>query len=112
MYFLLSMYCCAYINLIIYKTKDKISYLVTYLSLIAGVLNMYHFIFVNEISTLNLVVYTLNTLVSLLFVYIVKDYKVNFKNPNMVLFDLSVHITAVLTLIFSVINILEFYGLV
>lgn len=109
MYFLLSLYCCAYINMIIYKTKDRASYIITYSSLVTGILNIYHFIFLDELTDITLVIYIFNTVLSGLFVYMVRNYKVNFINPNMLLFDLSVHITAILTFLFSIINILEFY---
>ena len=93
----------------IHKKTHKYKELFTTICIIAGVMNLGVILLVSFIGVLNLVMYIINAGVSFTFLYQVKDLKFNTSNREFFLYNITLHLTILLTLFFSIINILEYF---
>lgn len=112
MYFMLNFYMYAYINLTIGSIPNKTLKYIRLFVYAIGLVNLI-MIFVSTTNPNNffLILYFLNLVLSGSYMYLTKSFKINWKNTQHFLMDVACILTPFFVFLFSIINILEFYGI-
>jgi hypothetical protein len=112
MYFMLSFYMCAYINLTIGSVPNKtLKYIRMFIYAIGLVNLIMVFVSSSNPNIFFLIFYFLNLLLSGGYMYLIKSFKINWKNTQHFLMDVACILTPFFVFLFSIINILEYYGI-
>ena len=111
MYFLLTTYFYSYFTMYIENSYIRHRHNLLLLFIALGIVNVLFFFITTKSNLVHLILYFINIINSVFFVYLLKDYKPQWGDWGMILYNLTLHLTIVLVFVFSLLNVLEYFNL-